>query len=58
MFDISNKSDTLRQATAQAIVKTSPTTITLIKDGKSPKGSIVDAARLAAIDGQPRELQI
>lgn len=48
MFDISNKSDTLRQATAQAIVKASSTTITLIKDGKSPKGSIVDAARLAA----------
>lgn len=48
MFDISSKSDTLRQATAQAIVKASSTTITLIKDGKSPKGSIVDAARLAA----------
>ncbi len=48
MFDISSKSDTLRQATAQAIVKASSTTITLIKNGKSPKGSIVDAARLAA----------
>ena len=48
MFDISSKPDTLRQATAQAIVKTSPATITLIKDGKSPKGNIVDAARISA----------
>lgn len=48
MFDVGDKSETLRTAVAQAIVKVEPTTITLIKEGKSPKGSIFDAARLSA----------
>lgn len=48
MFDVGDKSETLRTAIAQAIVKVEPTTIDLIKDGKSPKGSIFDAARLSA----------
>jgi cyclic pyranopterin phosphate synthase len=48
MFDIGDKSETLRTAIAQAIVKVEPTTVTLIKEGKSPKGSIFDAARLSA----------
>jgi cyclic pyranopterin phosphate synthase len=48
MFDVSDKSETLRTAIAQAIVKVEPATVTLIKEGKSPKGSIFDAARLSA----------
>ncbi|MFY9868813.1 MAG: bifunctional molybdenum cofactor biosynthesis protein MoaC/MoaB [Candidatus Nitrosopolaris sp.] len=48
MFDVGDKSETLRTAVAQAIIKVEPTTVTLIKDGKSPKGSIFDAARLSA----------
>jgi cyclic pyranopterin monophosphate synthase len=48
MFDIGDKSETLRIATAQAIVKVKPKTIRLIKEGKSPKGNIVDAARISA----------
>ena len=48
MFDVGDKPETLRTAVAQAIVKMEPSTITLIKEGKSPKGNIVDAARLAA----------
>jgi len=48
MFDVGDKPDTLRTAVAQAIVKEEPTTITLIKEGKSPKGCIFDAARLSA----------
>jgi cyclic pyranopterin phosphate synthase len=48
MFDIGDKSETLRIATARAIVKVRPKTIRLIKEGKSPKGNIVDAARIAA----------
>lgn len=48
MFDVGDKSETLRTAIAQAIVKVEPTTVTLIKEGKSPKGSIFDAARLSA----------
>ena len=48
MFDVGDKPETLRKAVAQAIVKVEPATITLIKEGKSPKGSIFDAARLSA----------
>jgi len=48
MFDIGDKSETLRIATAQAIVKLRPKTIRLIKEGKSPKGNIEDAARISA----------
>jgi molybdenum cofactor biosynthesis protein MoaC len=48
MFDIGDKSETLRIATARAIVKVRPKTIQLIQEGKSPKGNIVDAARISA----------
>jgi cyclic pyranopterin monophosphate synthase len=48
MFDIGDKSETLRTATARAVVKVGPKTIQLIKEGKSPKGNIVDAARISA----------
>jgi cyclic pyranopterin phosphate synthase len=48
MFDVADKSDTLRLATAQAVVRISPLTSKLIKEGKSPKGNIFDAARIAA----------
>jgi cyclic pyranopterin phosphate synthase len=48
MFDVSDKSETLRTAVAQAIVKAEPTTVTLIKEGKSPKGNIFEAAKLSA----------
>jgi cyclic pyranopterin monophosphate synthase len=48
MFDVGNKPETLRTAIARAIVKAEPSTLTLVKDGKSPKGNIFDAARLSA----------
>jgi cyclic pyranopterin monophosphate synthase len=48
MFDIGDKSETLRSAIARAIIKVRPKTINLIKEGKSPKGNIVDAARISA----------
>ena len=54
MFDVGDKPETLRTAVAQAIVKVDPATISLIKEGKSPKGNIVDAARLAATMGAKR----
>ena len=54
MFDVGDKSETLRTAVAQAIIKVEPTTVTLIKEGKSPKGSIFDAARLSATMGAKR----
>ncbi len=48
MFDVADKPDTQREAVAQAIVNVSPETIKLVQEGKSPKGDIVEAARLAA----------
>jgi molybdenum cofactor biosynthesis protein MoaC len=54
MFDVGDKSETLRTAVAQAIIKVEPTTVTLIREGKSPKGSIFDAARLSATMGAKR----
>ena len=54
MFDVGDKSETLRIATARAIIKVSPETICLIKEGKSPKGNIVDAARISATMGAKR----
>ena len=37
MFDVSDKPETLRIATARAIIKVGPKTILLINEGKSPK---------------------
>jgi molybdenum cofactor biosynthesis protein MoaC len=48
MFDVSNKPDTLRLATSQAIIKVMPETMKLIINGKSPKGDIIETARVAA----------
>ena len=48
MFDVANKPDTLRRAVALAIVKTSPETIQLVTEGRSPKGDIIEAAKIAA----------
>jgi cyclic pyranopterin phosphate synthase len=48
MYDISDKPDTLRTAVAQAIVKVSPFTVTLVNEGKIPKGNIFDAAKISA----------
>jgi cyclic pyranopterin monophosphate synthase len=54
MFDVGDKPETLRIATARAVIKVSPETIHLIKEGKSPKGDIVDAARISATMGAKR----
>ncbi|MDQ6866337.1 MAG: cyclic pyranopterin monophosphate synthase MoaC, partial [Thermoproteota archaeon] len=48
MIDVSNKPDTLRVALAEAIVTMGKQTIRLIKEGKSPKGNIIDAATVSA----------
>ncbi len=48
MFDVGDKPDTSREAVAQAVIRLSKETMSLIKEGKSPKGNIIDAARLSA----------
>jgi len=47
MFDVGHKSDTFRTAKAQAILKVKPETISLIKEGKSPKGDVFETAKVA-----------
>lgn len=54
MIDVGDKAETLRTAVAQAIIKASPKTMDLIKQGKSPKGNIEDAARISATMGAKR----
>jgi len=48
MFDVADKIDTLRTATAQAIIKINPQTLKIIKEGKIPKGNIFNSARVSA----------
>jgi cyclic pyranopterin phosphate synthase len=48
MFDVADKIDTLRTATAQAIIRINPQTLKLIRDGKTPKGNIFNTARVSA----------
>lgn len=49
MRDISAKGSSLRTATAHATLHVSPGTISLIRDGKAPKGDPLPVARVAAI---------
>lgn len=52
MVDITHKSNTLREATAQAIVRTSsPETIERIKTGQIPKGNVFEMAKAAGLLG-------
>lgn len=48
MFDVADKIDTLRTATAQAIIRINPQTLKLIREDKTPKGNIFNAARVSA----------
>jgi cyclic pyranopterin phosphate synthase len=58
MFDVSNKADTLRFAIAQAIIKVTPKTINLIKKQKTPKGDIIEAAKISAILGAKKTWEL
>lgn len=51
MFDVSAKPDSYRTARAKAVVTINANTAVLIGQGKSPKGDIVEAAKIAATSG-------
>ncbi len=51
MFDVGHKAETYRIAKAQAIIKVKPETISLIKEGKTPKGDIFEAAKVSGTLG-------
>jgi cyclic pyranopterin monophosphate synthase len=58
MRDISQKNDSLRTAVAKAVLRVSPSTIQLIKDGKIPKGDPLSCAKVAAIQAAKNTSQI
>ncbi len=49
MRDVSEKSNTKRWASAEAIVEVKEDTIRAIKEGRSPKGDPVEAAKIAGV---------
>ena len=49
MIDITDKIKTLRVAKAQAVVKMSPETVSLIKNKEVPKGDVFEVSRAVAI---------
>ena len=49
MVDVSDKDVTARSATASALVKMRPETLTLILGGKAKKGDVLATARIAGI---------
>ncbi|MGD9887902.1 MAG: cyclic pyranopterin monophosphate synthase MoaC [Halothiobacillaceae bacterium] len=49
MVDVSDKAETLREASAQAIVRMQPETLKLITEGKHKKGDVLAVARIAGI---------
>lgn len=51
MFDVGHKVETYRIAKAQAILKVKPETISLIKEGKTPKGDIFETAKVSGTLG-------
>jgi molybdenum cofactor biosynthesis protein MoaC len=58
MRDVTHKPNTLRTATARALLKTSPSTIDLVRQNKIPKGDPLAVARVAAIQAAKNTSQI
>ncbi len=49
MVDVTDKTPTVRSATAAGRVRTSPETVALLRDGAVPKGDVLAVARIAGI---------
>ena len=49
MVDVSDKTDTLREAIAEGHVAMEPETLAMILEGRVPKGDVVAVARIAGI---------
>lgn len=54
MVDVGDKPVTARRAMAKGQVECSPRTLELVRDGKSPKGSVISTAELAGVMGAKR----
>ena len=49
MVDVSSKDSTVRVARAEGCLRCDPATIGLVRDGKAPKGAVVETAELAGV---------
>ena len=54
MVDVSKKEDTHRRAVAEGAIRMAPETLQAIRDGKTPKGDVLQIAQIAGIQGGKR----
>jgi hypothetical protein len=54
MVDVSSKQETLRQAEAEAVLWVGSEVMNAIRDGRTPKGNILETARIAGVMGAKR----
>jgi len=54
MVDVSDKPATARRAVAEAFVAMSPETLSLVIDGRGPKGDVLGVAEIAGVMGGKR----
>lgn len=58
MVDISTKSETVRQATAEAIVRLTPELLRMVMDQELPKGDVLATARIAGVMAAKRTSEL
>jgi len=58
MVDVGAKATTERRATARGYVRLSAATVGLVRDGKTPKGDVLSAARIAGIMAAKRTSEL
>lgn len=58
MVDVSDRGVSVRTATASGKVLIKPEVLTLISDGKTPKGDVLATARIAGIQGAKRTSEL
>lgn len=58
MVDVAAKAVTQRSATAEACVRMQPATLSLLQDGKLPKGDVFAVARIAGIQAAKKTSEL
>lgn len=54
MVDVSHKALTRRRAVATGLLRCAPETLTLVREGRAPKGAVVSTAEIAGVMGAKR----
>ena len=58
MVDVSDKPTTARQASASGTLLCATETLTLVREGRTPKGSVIATAELAGVMGAKRTAEL